>query len=107
MTGARRPRWMGPRCEDTRSSHTGMPVDVPIDAPISIRAGPYLCLADIGTNATILPGVTVGPGRDCRSWRSRDARCQPFAIVAGVPARFLRWREGVADPSSQSTEDQA
>ena len=51
--------------------------------------------ADIGVNAVILPGVTVGQGRDRRRRRGGDAAtCPPFAIVAGVPARFVRWREG-------------
>ncbi len=49
--------------------------------------------ADIGTNATILPGVTVGKGAIVGAGAVVVEDVPPFSIVAGVPARFLRWRD--------------
>jgi phosphonate metabolism protein (transferase hexapeptide repeat family) len=46
----------------------------------------------IGHGAVIMPGVTVGHGAvvGANAVVTRDVA--PYAIVAGVPARFLRWR---------------
>jgi phosphonate metabolism protein (transferase hexapeptide repeat family) len=46
----------------------------------------------IGHGAVIMPGVTIGNGAiiGANSVVTRDV--QPFEIVAGVPARRLRWR---------------
>ncbi len=49
--------------------------------------------ADIGTGAVILPGVTVGKGSIVGAGAVVTEDVPPFAVVAGVPARFLRWRE--------------
>src|SRR5690606_26292257 len=53
----------GPGAKLLGSTHTGQPVDVPIvqtDLEIDpVRIGAW---ADIGTNATILPGVSIGKG---------------------------------------------
>ncbi|MEZ4683748.1 MAG: acyltransferase [Caldilineaceae bacterium] len=82
----------GPGAKVLGSAHTGIPLDLPIiqtDLEIEpVRIGAW---ADIGTNAVILPGVTVGKGSIVRR-RSGDQDVPPFAIVAGVPAKFLRWR---------------
>ena len=59
--------------------------------------------ADVGTGAVILPGVTVGKGSIIGAGAVVTADVPPFAIVAGVPARFLRWREGV-EPASGSPQ---
>jgi acetyltransferase-like isoleucine patch superfamily enzyme len=59
-----------------------------------IRIGAW---ADIGTNATILPGITVGRGAIVGAGAVVTHDVEPFAIVAGVPARFLRWREGAQE----------
>jgi len=84
----------GPGAKVLGSAHTGLPVDVPIvqtDLVIKpIRIGAW---ADIGTNATILPGVTVGKGAIVGAGAVVTHDVAPYAIVAGVPARFLRWRE--------------
>jgi acetyltransferase-like isoleucine patch superfamily enzyme len=47
----------------------------------------------IGTNSTILPGVTVGTGAIIAAGSVVTANVQPFTIVAGVPAKFLKDRE--------------
>ena len=65
----------GPGAKLLGSSHTANPIDVPIirtDLEIKpVRIGAW---ADIGTNATILPGVTIGKGRNRRRRSSRRLR---------------------------------
>ena len=53
--------------------------------------------ADIGVNAVILPGVTVGKGAIVGAGAVVTHDVSPFAIAAGVPARFMRWRDGAPD----------
>jgi len=50
--------------------------------------------ADVGTGAVLLPGVTVGRGCIVGAGAVVNRDVAPFSIVAGVPARFLRWRPG-------------
>ncbi|HXB73619.1 MAG TPA: acyltransferase [Candidatus Acidoferrales bacterium] len=96
----------GPGAKVLGSQHTGMPVDVPIvqtDLEVgAVRVGAW---ADIGTNSTLLPGVTVGNGSIVGAGSVVTRDVEPFAIVAGVPARFLRWREGF-DPQEQRISEQ-
>ena len=85
----------GPGAKVLGSEHTGLPADVPIIEtdlhilPVRVGAG-----ADVGVNAVLLPGVTVGRGAIVGAGAVVTHDVEPFAIVAGVPARFLRWREG-------------
>lgn len=85
----------GPGAKVLGSAHTGIPADVPIIEtdlvirPVRIGAG-----ADIGTNAVVLPGVTVGKGAMVGAGAVVTEDVAPYAVVAGVPARFLRWRDG-------------
>ena len=85
----------GPGAKVLGSAHRGVPADVPIvqtDLEIrSVRIGDW---ADVGMNAVILPGVTVGKGAIVGAGAVVVEDVPPFAIVAGVPARFLRWRPG-------------
>lgn len=52
-------------------------------------------------NAAILPGVTIGKGSIVGAGAVVTKDVSPFAIVAGVPAKFLRWREGY-EPSENN-----
>jgi len=83
----------GPGAKVLGSQHTGLPVDVPIiqtDLEIKpVRIGAW---ADIGTGAIILPGVTVGRGAIVGAGAVVTRDVPPMAVVAGVPARFVRWR---------------
>jgi acetyltransferase-like isoleucine patch superfamily enzyme len=88
----------GPGAKVLGSSHTGIPADVPIvHTALEIRPVRIGLGADIGTNATILPGVTVGRGSIVGAGAVVTHDVDPFAIVAGVPARFVRWREGAPE----------
>lgn len=85
----------GPGAKVLGSTHTGLPVDVPIiQTDLVIKPVKIEAWADVGTNATILPGVTVGKGSIVGAGAVVTKDVPPFAIVAGVPAQFLRWRDG-------------
>lgn len=85
----------GPGAKVLGSTHTGIPVDVPvIETDLEIRPVRIEAWSDIGTNAVVLPGVTVGRGSLVGAGAVVTTDVPPFAVVAGVPARFLRWREG-------------
>jgi acetyltransferase-like isoleucine patch superfamily enzyme len=85
----------GPGSKVLGSTHTGLPTDVPIiQTDLEIKPVKIEAEADIGVNAVILPGVTVGKGSIVGAGAVVTENVPPFAVVAGVPARFLRWREG-------------
>ena len=46
----------------------------------------------IGHGAIILPGITIGHGAVVAAGAVVTKDVAPYAIVAGVPARFLKWR---------------
>ena len=85
---------LGPGVKILGSEHTGEPTDVPIirtDLVISpVRIGAW---ADIGTNATILPGVNLGRGCIVGAGAVVTQDVADFAKVAGVPARVIGWRK--------------
>lgn len=83
----------GPGAKVLGSSHTGEPIDIPIIAtelniaPVVIGYG-----SDIGTNATILPGVRVGPHCIVGAGAVVTQNVPEYSVVAGVPARVIRRR---------------
>lgn len=84
----------GPGAKALCSAHTGMPADVPIvQTDLSVKPIRICEWADIGTNAIILPGVTVGKGAIVGAGAVVTHDVEPFAIVAGIPAKFMRWRD--------------
>jgi acetyltransferase-like isoleucine patch superfamily enzyme len=88
----------GPGAKLLGSSHTAMPVDEPIvRTDLEIKPVHIEAWADIGTNATILPGVRVGKGAIVGAGAVVVSDVEPFSVVAGVPARFIRWRDGAKE----------
>jgi acetyltransferase-like isoleucine patch superfamily enzyme len=84
----------GPGAKVLGSAHTGEPVDLPIIAtelkiePVVIGRG-----ADIGTNATILPGVHVGAHSIIGAGAVVATNIPEYAVAAGVPAKVIRHRK--------------
>jgi acetyltransferase-like isoleucine patch superfamily enzyme len=84
----------GPGAKVLGSSHTGEPIDVPIIATeLSIKPVVIGYGADIGTNATILPGVHVGAHSIVGAGAVVTVDVPEYAVVAGVPARVIRHRK--------------
>jgi acetyltransferase-like isoleucine patch superfamily enzyme len=85
----------GPGARALGSQHTGRPAEIPIiQTDLEIKRtsiGPWV---DIGVNSVILPGVTIGKGAIVGAGAVVTRDVEPFSIVAGVPATFLRWRDG-------------
>jgi phosphonate metabolism protein (transferase hexapeptide repeat family) len=46
----------------------------------------------VGHGAVIMPGVTIGHGAVIGAGSVVTKSVDPYAIVAGAPAKFLRWR---------------
>ena len=88
----------GPGAKVLGSVHTGVPVGVPIITtglvikPVTVGHG-----ADIGMNASILPGVHVGPNSIVGAGAVVAHDVPAYAVVAGVPARVLRDRRESAE----------
>ena len=84
----------GPGAKVLGSEHTGVPADVPIiETDLGIKPVRICAWADIGVNAVIMPGVTVGKGAIVGAGAVVTHDVEPFSIVAGVPARLLRLRD--------------
>ncbi len=89
----------GPGAKVLGSIHTGLPANIPImQTDLEIRPVRIGAWADIGVNAVILPGVTIGRGAIVGAGAVVAEDVKPFSVVAGVPARFIRQRDdaGVA-----------
>jgi acetyltransferase-like isoleucine patch superfamily enzyme len=86
----------GPGAKVLGSEHTGEPRDVPIiKTDLVIKRVTVGNGADIGVNAVLLPGVSVGEGAIIGAGAvvPRDTVVPPYAIYAGVPAKLLRYRD--------------
>lgn len=94
----------GPGAKVLGSAHTGVPVDVPIiQTDLEIKPVRVEAWADIGTNACLLPGVTVGRGAIVGAGAVVTRDVPPFAKVAGIPAKVIGWRkEGEASRTEAS-----
>ncbi len=83
----------GPGARLLGSMHTGLPISVPIVAtdlvisPTTIEAE-----ADVGVNAVILPGVTVGKGAIVGAGAVVTRDVPAYARAAGAPARIISYR---------------
>ncbi len=86
----------GPGAKVLGSAHIGEPVGEPIIKtdlmiqPVTVGFG-----ADVGMNACLLPGVHIGAHSIVGAGAVVTHDVPEYAIVAGVPARFLRDRRTV------------
>lgn len=84
----------GPGAKVLGSTHTGSPTSVPvIQTDLEIKPVRIGAWADIGVNAVVLPGVTIGRGAIVGAGAVVVDDVAPFSIVAGVPARLIRRRD--------------
>jgi acetyltransferase-like isoleucine patch superfamily enzyme len=84
----------GPGARVLGSMHTGVPADVPIiQTDLTIKPVRIGAWSDIGVSAVVLPGVTIGKGAIVGAGAVVTRDVNPFTVVAGVPARFVRRRE--------------
>lgn len=84
----------GPGAKVLGSTHTGVPANVPIiQTDLTIRPVRIGAWSDIGVNAVVLPGVTVGKGAIVGAGAVLTEDVEPFTVVAGVPARLIRRRD--------------
>jgi acetyltransferase-like isoleucine patch superfamily enzyme len=91
----------GPGAKVLGSMHTGEPVEEPIiRTPLTIAPVRVGAWADIGVNATLLPGVTLGQGCIVGAGAVVSRDVPAFVKVAGVPARVIGRR--TADPGACS-----
>jgi len=89
----------GPGAKVLGSMHTGVPATVPlIQTDLQIKHVRIEAWADVGMNAVILPGVTIGRGSIVGAGAVVTEDVPPLAIAAGVPARVIGWRPGNAPP---------
>jgi acetyltransferase-like isoleucine patch superfamily enzyme len=85
----------GPGAKVLGSAHTGEPIEDPIITtdlvikPVVVETG-----ADVGMNASILPGVRIGAHAIVGAGAVVTSDVPAYAIAAGVPARVLRSRRG-------------
>jgi acetyltransferase-like isoleucine patch superfamily enzyme len=88
----------GPGAKVLGSAHTAASIDVPIiQTDLHIRPVRIGAWADVGVNAVILPGVTVGKGAIIGAGAVVNRDVPDNAVVAGVPAKFIRWRSNQDD----------
>ena len=83
----------GPGAKVLGSTHTGVPIDEPtIKTDLVIKRVTVGFGADVGMNATILPGVRVGAHSLVGAGAVVTQDVPDYAVVAGVPARIIRDR---------------
>lgn len=83
----------GPGAKVLGSEHSGTPNNIPVIQTDLIIKPVKICQGcDVGTNAVILPGVTVGEGSVIGAGAVVTKDVEPYSVVAGVPARLLRKR---------------
>lgn len=84
----------GPGAKLLGSKHSGEPVDKPIIATDLVIARTIIeDEADIGVNAVLLPGVTIGRGAIVGAGAVVTHDVPPFAKVAGAPAQVIGYRQ--------------
>jgi maltose O-acetyltransferase len=87
---------MGPDVIMMSNSHETRRLDIPMIAQGSAPRKPIRVGNDvwIGTRVIILPGVHIGNGAIVAAGSVVTRSVPEFAIVAGVPARVIKYRNG-------------
>lgn len=89
----------GPGAKLLGSMHTGVPMDIPIiGTDLVIKRTRVEADADIGLNAVILPGMTIGRGAIVGAGAVVTRDVPAMAKVVGVPAELLGFRGGPRSP---------
>ncbi len=84
---------VGPGVRILTSQHREAGRELPIlHSPLDFAAVVVEDDADLGVGALLLPGVTVGRGAQVGAGAVVTRDVEPYAIVAGAPARHLRYR---------------
>jgi maltose O-acetyltransferase len=85
---------MGPDCVIMTTAHAFENREVPIRLQGALPIKPIIIGDDvwIGTRVVILPGVKVGNGAVIGANSVVTKNIEPYAVVGGVPAKFIRWR---------------
>jgi acetyltransferase-like isoleucine patch superfamily enzyme len=84
---------IGPGVKILTSSHSLEEHDLPIlRSPIRFASVLVRDNCDIGTGSIILPGVQIGQGVQVGAGSVVTDNIEDYAIVAGVPARLIRYR---------------
>jgi acetyltransferase-like isoleucine patch superfamily enzyme len=84
---------IGPGTKILGSSHTGIPIDIPVIQTDLVIKPVRICQgSDIGVNAVILPGITVGEGAIVGAGAVVTKDVKPNTVVAGVPAKVIKKR---------------
>lgn len=88
---------IGPGVRIISSSHSDEGSDVPIMLG-ELTFGEVIIEddCDIGTGAIVLPGVRIGRGSQIGAGAVVAKDIPPYSVAAGVPAKVIRSRSGVA-----------
>lgn len=86
---------IAPRCFITDHAHgvaPGLRMDQQPAAAMEVKIGSDVWL---GAGTVVLPGVTIGDGAVVGANSVVTADVEPMSVVAGAPARLLRYRHSV------------
>jgi len=85
---------IGPGVQILTSSHEGKDLNVSIiHTKLVFKEVIIEDECDIGVGSIILSGVTIGRGAQVGAGAVVTKNVEPFSVVAGVPARLIRYRK--------------
>jgi len=88
---------IGPAVKIITSYHSEGAIDLPIlHSPVEFSPVVIGDNCDVGVGAIILPGVMIGVGVQIGAGAVVTHSLENYAVVAGVPARVLRYRSGAS-----------